>query len=136
MSPCLGQGGCHECRRFAYVRGAGYLRDRRHLGFSLGREGTQLLAFARFAKAHGYDGHLTEALAKAWAQHGQPHRLTSARRLDVVRRFSKYRRQFDSRTEVPDTGLFGPSTRRLTPHIYEINEIAALLTGCRAAALP
>jgi hypothetical protein len=30
-----------------------YLRDRRHLGFSLGREGTQLLAFARFAKAHG-----------------------------------------------------------------------------------
>jgi integrase len=52
----------------------------------------------------------------------------------VVRRFSKYRRQFDSRTEVPDTGLFGPSTRRLTPHIYEINEIAALLTA--AAQLP
>jgi hypothetical protein len=78
-----------------------YLRDRRHLGFSLGREGTQLLAFARFAEAHGYDGHLTEGLAKAWAQHGQPHRLTSARRLDVVRRFFKYRRQFDSRTKSP-----------------------------------
>ena len=111
-----------------------YLRDRRHLGFSLVREGSQLLAFARFAEAHGYDGHLTEGLAKAWAQLGQPHRLTSARRLDVVRRFSKYRRQFDSRTEIPDTGLFGPSTRRLTPHIYEIDEIAALLTA--AAQLP
>ena len=111
-----------------------YLRDRRHLGFSLAREGSQLLAFARFAEAHGYDGHLTEGLAKAWAQLGQPHRLTSARRLDVVRRFSKYRRQFDSRTEIPDTGLFGPSTRRLTPHIYEIDEIAALLTA--AAQLP
>jgi integrase/recombinase XerC len=80
-----------------------YLRDRRHLGFSLAREGSQLLAFARFAEAHGYDGHLSEELAKAWAQHGQPRRLTSARRLDSVRRFSKYRLQFDSRTEIPET---------------------------------
>jgi integrase len=111
-----------------------YLRDRRHLGFSLAREGTQLVAFARFAEAHGYDGHLTEGLAMAWAQHGQPHRLTAARRLDVVRRFSKYRVQFDPQTEIPATGLFGPSTRRLTPHIYETHEIEALLTA--AAQLP
>lgn len=111
-----------------------YLRDRRHLGFSLAREGSQLLAFARFAEAHGYDGHLSEELAKAWAQHGQPRRLTSARRLDSVRRFSKYRLQFDSRTEIPETGLFGPSTRRLTPHIYETCEIEALLSA--AARLP
>jgi integrase len=111
-----------------------YLHDRRSLGFTLSRDGTQLLAFARFAEAHGYDGHLTERLAKAWAQHGQPHRLTSARRLDVVRRFSKYLQQFDSRTEIPDTALFGPSTRRLTPHIYETDEIEALLAA--AARLP
>lgn len=94
-----------------------YLRDRRHLGFSLAREGTQLMAFARFAEAHGYDGHLTEAMTIAWARHGQPSRLTAARRLDVVRRFCKYRLQCDSRTEIPGTGLFGPSNRRLTPHI-------------------
>jgi hypothetical protein len=49
-----------------------YLRDRRRLGFSLAREGTQLMAFARFADSHGYDGHLVEATAVAWAQHGQP----------------------------------------------------------------
>src|SRR5215472_12811488 len=55
-----------------------YLRDRRHLGFSLVGEGSQLLAFARFAEVQGYDGHLTEELAKAWAQDGQPSRLTSA----------------------------------------------------------
>jgi hypothetical protein len=48
-----------------------YLRDRRRLGFSLAREGTQLLAFARFADARGYDGHLVEAIAVAWAQRGQ-----------------------------------------------------------------
>lgn len=111
-----------------------YLSDRRHLGFSLVGEGSQLLAFALFAEAQGYDGHLTEDLAKAWAQHGQPSRLTSARRLDLVRRFSKYRLQFDSRTEIPETGLFGPSTRRLTPHIYETREIEALLSS--AAQLP
>jgi hypothetical protein len=44
-----------------------YLRDRRRLGFSLAREGTQLLAFARFVDARGYDGHLGEAMAVAWA---------------------------------------------------------------------
>jgi len=111
-----------------------YLRDRRHLGFSLVGEGSQLLAFARFAEAQGYDCHLTEELAKAWAQDGQPSRLTSARRLDSVRRFFKYRLQFDSRTEIPETGVFGPSTRRLTPHIYETSDIEALLSA--AAQLP
>jgi integrase len=105
-----------------------YLNYRRHLGSSLGREGAQLLAFAQFAEEHGYNGHLTEALAVAWAQRGQPRRLTAARRLDVVRRFSKYRLQFDPRTEIPPTGLFGRSTRRLTPHIYESHEIESLLT--------
>jgi integrase len=111
-----------------------YLRDRRRLGFSLAREGTQLLAFARFADARGYDGQLDEAMAVAWAQHGEPRRLTSARRLDLVRRFCRYRLQFDLRTEIPGTGLFGPSTRRLTPHIYESQEIEALLSA--AARLP
>jgi hypothetical protein len=47
----------------------------------------------------------------------------------VVRRFCKYRLQFDSPTEIPATGLFGRSTRRLTPHIYETSEIEALLAA-------
>ncbi len=111
-----------------------YLNDRRHLGFSLNREGLQLLAFARFADAQGVEGHLTEALAIAWAQHGQPKRLTCARRLDIVRRFAQYRLPFDARTEIPATGLFGPSTRRLTPHVYDAREIEALVVA--AAALP
>ena len=40
-----------------------------------------------------YDGHLTEGLVMAWALRGQPHRLTAARRLDVLRRFCKYQLQ-------------------------------------------
>lgn len=111
-----------------------YLRDRRHLGFSLEREGKRLLAFARFAEAHGYDGHLTERLALGWAQDGQPRRLTAARRLELARRFAKYRRQFDARTEIPESGLCGSSSRRLTPHIYQTHEIEALLVA--AARLP
>ena len=67
-------------------------------------------------------------------RHGQPRRLTSARRLDVVRRFCRYRLQFNPQTEIPGAGLFGPSTRRLTPHIYESREIEALLSA--AAQLP
>ncbi len=111
-----------------------YLCDRRRLGFSLEREGTQLMAFARFVDARRYNGHLTESMAVAWAQHGQPGRLTSARRLDVVRRFCRYRLQINLQTEVPGTGLFGPSTRRLTPHIYEGEEIEDLISA--AAQLP
>jgi len=113
-----------------------YLSDRRRLGFSLAREGTQLLAFARFADARGFDGRLDEDLAIAWAQHGQPHRLTSARRLDTVRRFCRYRLQFDPQTEIPAVGLFGPSTRRLTPHIYERHEIDALLSAATRLPCP
>jgi hypothetical protein len=71
-----------------------------------------------------------EATAVAWAQHGQPRRLTAARRLDVVRL------QFDSRTEIPSTGLFGLSTRRLTPHIYESHEIEALLSAATRLPCP
>ena len=41
-----------------------YLRDRRRLGFSLAREGTQLMAFARFADSQGYDG--TSSKQQPW----------------------------------------------------------------------
>lgn len=105
-----------------------YLRTRRSLGFEMRTEGPELIRFARFAERTGHRGPLTTDLAVRWAQlptSASP--MYWARRLDIVRRFAKYRVLFDLRTQVPPPGLLGPSYRRPTPHIYSSLEIAALL---------
>lgn len=105
-----------------------YLAARRQMGFALEIAGEQLLAFGRFADESGYRGPLTAELTIRWAQnggHAKP--LTSARRLEVLRPFAKYRSQFDSATEVVPRSFFGPAHRRLVPHIYTEHEISALL---------
>jgi integrase len=105
-----------------------YLALRRRLGFSLEVEGSQLLAFARYAEQMEHEGPITTELAVAWAR--LPERaspLCWARRLDIVRRFALYRIATDPHTEIPPPGLLGASYRRTEPHIYSDDEIAALL---------
>ncbi|MEP6905894.1 MAG: tyrosine-type recombinase/integrase, partial [Gemmatimonadales bacterium] len=81
-----------------------------------------------FADQEGHDGPLTMALATRWAQHSAHRtRLTWARRLQVVRPFARYLAQFDPGTAIIPTHLFGPTGRRLVPHIYTDTEVAALL---------
>jgi integrase len=107
-----------------------YLCYRRNLGFDLSIEGTQLLSFASFADKAGHKGPLTLKLAVSWARASQhAHRLTWARRLAIVRRFAKYRLQFDPHTEIPPPSLFGPTSRRPIPHIYSTEEISDLLAA-------
>jgi len=113
-----------------------YLSERRSLGFALIVPGTQLMSFARFADRVGHRGPLTRQIMIDWAQ-GQTKRatyLTWARRLQRIIPFARYRAQFDPDTEIPEAGTFGPSTRRLTPHIYTEEEIAELLAA--ASRLP
>lgn len=106
----------------------GYLAARRQMGFALEIAGEQLLAFGRFADESGHRGSLTAELMIRWAQNaGQAKPLTSARRLEVLRPFAKYRSQFDSATEIIPRSFFGPAHRRLVPHIYTEHEIKALL---------
>ena len=61
---------------------------------------------------------------KAWACHG-------GRRVEVLRPFLKYCRQFDPACPVLPLGLCGPGHRRLAPHIYTEAEVAALLVAAR-----
>jgi integrase len=106
----------------------GYLAARRQMGFALEIAGEQLLAFGRFADESGHRGSLTAELMIGWAQNaGQAKSLTSARRLEVLRPFAKYRSQFDPATEIVPRSFFGPAHRRLVPHIYSEHEIGALL---------
>jgi integrase len=107
----------------------GYLEERRSLGFELGIAGGQLLQFARYADARGHHGPLTLELQLDWARtHGRRRTPRScARRLEIVRPFAIYYRQFEPQTVVPDSTTFGRGHRRLVPHIYTQLEIADLL---------
>jgi integrase len=108
-----------------------YLNCRRKLGVELLREGSLLLNFARFAYHAGHTGPLTQDLAESWACTSRTSQINRARRLAIVRRFAEYRRQFDSDTQIPQSGLLGRTTRRLTPHIYSAEEIERLLAATK-----
>lgn len=113
-----------------------YLDERRRLGHQLGIAGSGLLAFARFADNAGHKGPLTLQLIIDWAQ-GQATRatpITWARRLEIIRPFAKFCAQDDPGTAIPSADLFGRGHRRLTPHIYTDDEVAALLLA--AGRLP
>jgi integrase len=109
----------------------GYLNCRRKLGVELLREGSLLLNFARFADHAGHTGPLTQDLAESWACTSRTSQINRSRRLAIVRRFAEYRRQFDSDTQIPQSGLLGQTTRRLTPHIYSAEEIERLLAATK-----
>ncbi|NGO90697.1 MAG: tyrosine-type recombinase/integrase [Halomonas sp.] len=108
-----------------------YLDYRRRAGFALKIEGEQLMRFARFADRISPRGAMTVQLAEQWAcASNRPTPLTAARRIEVLRPFARYCQQFDPATEIPPRGRFGPTHRRLTPHIFTDAEIRALLVAC------
>ncbi|MBK3824445.1 tyrosine-type recombinase/integrase, partial [Paraburkholderia aspalathi] len=108
-----------------------YLAVRRQAGFALKVEEEELRRFARFTEAIGHLGPLTVQLAARWASSSSSgRRLTAARRIEVLRPFSAYCRQFDPATEVPPRRLFGGAHRRLVPHIFTDDEILGLLAAC------
>lgn len=106
-----------------------YLEERRHLGFEIRISGGQLLRFGRFADARRHRGPLTLALQFAWARQHVRHTssMTAARRLEVLRPFVKYYRQFEPESVVPDQTALGRAHRQLTPHIYTEKEVIDLL---------
>jgi len=107
-----------------------YLVSRRAMGFDLRGEGYQLHAFARFANEQSDAGTLTLELLLRWVQGAAtPGPVTAARRVEVLRPFLKYCRQFDPVCPVVPLGLCGPSHRRLAPHIYTEAEVTALLAA-------
>ena len=74
---------------------ADYLVSRRAMGFDLRGEGYQLHAFARFAGEQDAET-LTLELLLRWVQGSvAPGPVTAARRVEVLRPFLKYCRQFD-----------------------------------------
>lgn len=106
-----------------------YLEERRQLGFAMKFSGGELMRFARFADARGHHGPLTLELQTDWAREHvrRTGPVTAARRIEVIRPFATYYRQFEPATEVPELAILGRGHRRLAPHIYTEQEICDLL---------
>lgn len=113
-----------------------YLAERRCLGFDLKISGQTLMNFARFADATRHCGPITERLVLDWAHWTPSDRaITWARRIEAIRPFAKYLKQFVPATAIPPRDLCGRAHRRLAPHIYTEKEIIELLAAS-AAMLP
>jgi len=108
-----------------------YLEMRRNLGYAMRIEGEQLLRFARYVERMEHKGHLTVEIALQWAQASSGSCICHARRLDIVRRFARYLKQYVPETEIPQEGMLGPSYRRIPPYIYSDEEVLALIGACR-----
>lgn len=114
-----------------------YLHHRRQLGFAMKEDGWMLRALARYGAETGHRGPLTTQLALAWAQApAQASPLWWASRLGAVRRFAVFWRAFDPRTQLPPQGVFGPSCRRRSPHIYTAQQIDLLLEAAGTLSAP
>ena len=109
-----------------------YLRERRRLGFELRSMSHALGSFTRYADRLKPRRPVTLELMAEWARRDQGHSIdprTWARRLKILRPFTRWLRQFEPRTEVPDDAVFGPIGERVAPHIYSEQEIAQLITA-------
>lgn len=111
-----------------------YLAERRRLGFELQSLDTLLADFAKFVAVRHHRGPLTVELMVDWvrlAKGGLGTPETWYRKMATLRRFVRYLRQFEPRTQMPDASIFGPEPGRVAPHIYREKEIADLLAAAR-----
>lgn len=109
-----------------------YLSYRRSLGYILHIEGQELLKFGNYVDNKNHCGPLTENIAIEWAKSSKKaSRLTWARRLEIVRCFSKYCCITEPDTEIPAKGIFGKTRRRNVPYIFTKHEIQLVLDSTK-----
>jgi integrase/recombinase XerD len=107
-----------------------YLGLRRSFGYVLAGQDGPLADFARYLERSGQDTVTVDA-ALAWAVQPTATPLRHFQRLAMVRGFATYLHAIDPRCEVPPRRLLPEGRRRVPPHIYSEQEIAALLSLSR-----
>lgn len=107
---------------------AEYLELRRRLGFKLEETGRLLADFARYAHQHGAT-RITTELALEWAS--QPHFSPEwiADRLSAVRLFAVHLQVVDPSVEVPPADLVVAHRRRVVPHLFSRDDVAAIVAA-------
>ncbi|NJO33814.1 MAG: tyrosine-type recombinase/integrase [Rhodospirillales bacterium] len=107
-----------------------YLAERRRLGFELESMRYALRSLIEHVSKTKHRGALTMELMAAWARQarqGPGDNATWARRLKMLRPFTRWLQHFEPATAVPEEQIFGAIPGRTAPHIYRDEEIAALL---------
>jgi integrase/recombinase XerD len=108
-----------------------YLSQRRQLGYQLTIDGRQLLNFARYAEQRNAVLPLTISLARDWAGAAPSgSAIAVARRVSLLRPFTRYLNLIDSDTRILPSRLMGPTHRRLPPFIYSQKDISELMLAC------
>jgi len=115
---------------------ADYLMMRRALGYKLTHHARLLDSFVGYLDDHDASWVSVE-LAVAWAtQPVEADPVWWAQRLGAVRSFATHLHSFDTRTEVPPKDLLAYRARRVAPHVYSHDEIAALMAAARCIHSP
>lgn len=106
-----------------------FLHDRSRRGLVPVSSDNLVSGFARYALNQGHSWPMTVELCIGWARDeaeiADP--FTWARRLDILRPFSRFLAGIDAATQFPFGSPFGRSTRRLSPHIYTSGEIRRII---------
>lgn len=113
-----------------------YVALRRAMGFKLEKPGRLVLQFADHLDRLGAR-QLTIETTLAWAR--QPADADAswwAHRLSAVRGFAAYLHPRLTGTEVPPADLLPLRTKRATPCLYSIEDIAAMMTAARRLHTP
>ena len=128
---CPGPGATRDRRRRHRARGRGL--SGRAAAPRLSDHDSELRRFARYADQRGHAGPLDAEFQITWARLHVAHTTagTGTRRLETLRPFVRYYRQFEPGSVEVDPCFLGPKRGRLTPHSYTPEEIDALV---RAAA--
>jgi integrase/recombinase XerD len=108
-----------------------YLAIRRSLGFKLGTQGRVLMDFVACLERAGMDTVTTEAAVEWATTPCGASALWHAMRLGVARRFAAHLQLLDPGCEVPPPDLLPERHRRLPPHLFSAEDIAALMTEAR-----
>jgi len=110
-----------------------YIEHRRELGCVFRTESFLLRSFGAYADLHAPGEAITTRLALEWATSPDTdNRSYYAKRLDAVRGLARYLAAFEPATQIPPTGILGPSYSRSDPYIYSQAEIVALMRAALA----
>jgi integrase len=111
-----------------------YLRVRRALGYKLEVQGWLLSEFITYLEQTAA-ATVTIDAAVAWATSpAAADRSYWAQRLSVVRQFARHLQTIDAACEIPPASLLPFRPRRAIPHLYQPEEITALMAA--AGTLP
>ena len=108
-----------------------YLAVRRSLGFKLDTQGRVLMDFVAYLERKGMDAVTAEAAVEWATMPSGASALWHATRLGVARRFAAHLQLLDPGCEVPPPDLLPEKHRRLPPHLFTAEDIAALMTEAR-----